>query len=85
MTKNIIEIYTTSDCYFCKQTKNILNKYSLEFIEYSVESKIKRQIMKKRAKGNYTVPQIFINKKLIGGFDELNLLEKQGKLQSLLS
>ncbi|MDP7197079.1 MAG: glutaredoxin domain-containing protein [SAR202 cluster bacterium] len=85
MTKNIIEIYTTSDCYFCKQAKNILNKYSLEFIEYSVESKIKRQIMKKRAKGNYTVPQIFINKKLIGGFDELNLLEKQGKLQSLLS
>ncbi|HJN58921.1 MAG TPA: glutaredoxin domain-containing protein, partial [Dehalococcoidia bacterium] len=68
MTKNIIEIYTTSDCYFCKQAKNILNKYSLEFIEYSVESKIKRQIMKKRAKGNYTVPQIFINKKLIGGF-----------------
>ena len=55
------------------------------FIEYNVENKIKREIMKKRAKGNYTVPQIFINKKLIGGFDELNLLEKEGTLQSLLS
>ena len=85
MTKNIIEIYTTYDCSFCKQAKNILNKYSLEFIEHNVESKIKRQIMKKRAKSNYTVPQIFINKKLISGFDELNLLEKEGTLQSLLS
>ena len=85
MNKYIIEIYTTKDCSYCKQAKNLLKKYSLMFIEYNVENKIKREIMKKRAKGNYTVPQIFINKKLIGGFDELNLLEKEGTLQSLLS
>ncbi|MBM32184.1 MAG: glutaredoxin [Chloroflexi bacterium] len=85
MTKAFIEIYTTHDCSFCKQAKNLLNKYSLEFIEHNVDSQVNRELMKKRAKGNYSVPQIFINKKLIGGFKELAILHKTGKLKSLLS
>jgi glutaredoxin 3 len=31
-----------------------------------------------------TVPQIFINDQLIGGFDDMNALEKAGKLDELL-
>jgi glutaredoxin 3 len=34
--------------------------------------------------GNKTVPQIFINNKAIGGFDDLSLLEKTGKLDQLI-
>jgi glutaredoxin 3 len=40
--------------------------------------------MVQRANGGRTVPQIFINKKHIGGSDELAALERAGKLDALL-
>ena len=35
--------------------------------------------------GRRTVPEIFINGKIIGGFDELRALDNEGKLDGLLS
>jgi len=35
--------------------------------------------------GMKTVPQIFINDKLIGGFSELSALDKKGELDPLLN
>ena len=40
--------------------------------------------MSERAGGARTVPQIFINKKSIGGCDELYELEKTNELNELL-
>jgi len=39
--------------------------------------------MKERS-GSHRVPQIFINDNLIGGFDELYMLEQSGELDRLL-
>ena len=36
--------------------------------------------MVEKANGKRTIPQIFINDKHIGGYDELRLLEKENKL-----
>ena len=41
--------------------------------------------MIQRAKGGSTVPQIFIGGKHIGGCDDLMALDRQGKLDGLLS
>ena len=38
-----------------------------------------------RTGGKKTVPQIFINNKLIGGFDDLKSLELSGKLNAMLN
>ncbi len=35
--------------------------------------------------GRRTVPQIFINDQHIGGFDDLNALDVEGKLDGLLA
>ena len=40
--------------------------------------------MIKKANAKRTVPQIFINDKHIGGFDDVRVLEKENKLQDLL-
>jgi glutaredoxin 3 len=40
--------------------------------------------MIKKANAKRTVPQIFINDKHIGGFDDVRALEKENKLQDLL-
>jgi glutaredoxin 3 len=37
------------------------------------------------AGGRRTVPEIFINGKIVGGYDELRALEMKGELDSLLS
>jgi glutaredoxin 3 len=44
----------------------------------------KRDEMVVRAPGARTVPQIFIDGTAVGGSDDLALLDRQGKLDSLL-
>jgi glutaredoxin 3 len=38
-----------------------------------------------RAKGARTVPQIFIHGRHVGGYDELAMLEREGKLDDWLA
>ncbi|PPI86907.1 glutaredoxin 3 [Candidatus Pantoea edessiphila] len=77
-----IEIYTKKTCPYCHQAKDFLNKKGVAFQEISIDnSKIKRQEMIERA-GSKTVPQIFINDKPIGGYDDLLSLDNQKKLNT---
>ncbi|MEQ8247159.1 MAG: glutaredoxin 3 [Alphaproteobacteria bacterium] len=81
-----VEIYTTMMCGFCARAKNLLNKKSVAFDEVDVTfSDAKREEMMSRSEGRYTVPQIFINGKGIGGCDELYALEREGRLDTLLA
>jgi len=41
--------------------------------------------MVERADGQRSVPQIFINDRHIGGFDDLNELNRRGELDALLA
>ena len=81
-----VEIYTTMMCGFCARAKKLLNKKSITFDEVDVTfSDAKRQEMMARADGRYTVPQIFINGKGVGGCDELYALEREGRLDAMLA
>jgi glutaredoxin 3 len=44
----------------------------------------RRREMVDRARGRMTVPQIFIGNVHVGGSDDLHVLERSGKLDSLL-
>jgi glutaredoxin 3 len=44
-----------------------------------------REKMIELSGGRRTVPEIFINGKIVGGYDELRALEAEGKLDPLLS
>lgn len=81
-----VEIYTTMMCGFCSRAKNLLKKKGVDYNEIDVTfSNAKRGEMADRADGRYTVPQIFINGDGIGGCDELYALEREGRLDELLS
>ena len=41
--------------------------------------------MTQRARGGYTVPQIFIDGTHVGGCDDIHALDYQGKLDPLLA
>ncbi len=79
-----IEIYTTENCPYCRKAKLIFDSLSVDYNEIDVENEEQRQCMKSRAKGNYTVPQIFIGEDYIGGYDELKKLKDRGKLSKML-
>lgn len=81
-----VEIYTSPLCGYCHRAKHLLKSKKVSFIEINVIAKPnKRAEMVQRANGGRTVPQIFINKKHIGGSDELAALERAGKLDALLA
>ncbi|WP_116084775.1 glutaredoxin 3 [Tropicimonas sp. IMCC34011] len=82
----IVEIYTTQTCGFCHAAKRLLKQKDVPFTEIDVtgDGEARERLMEK-AGGRRTVPQIFIDGQGIGGFDELAGLEREGKLDPLLT
>tara|TARA_Y100001970_G_scaffold254103_1_gene329557 strand:+ start:6819 stop:7070 length:252 start_codon:yes stop_codon:yes gene_type:complete len=80
-----IIIYTTSYCPFCDAAKNLLKSLNIEFDEVDLTDNLEERLEISTKYKWRTVPLILINNKLIGGFDELNNLNNNGELKSLLS
>ncbi|MBQ2262058.1 MAG: glutaredoxin 3 [Loktanella sp.] len=81
-----VEIYTKPTCGFCHMAKRILTSRGVSFAETNITAQPeKRAEMIQRANGSSTVPQIFIGGQHIGGCDDLMALDRQGKLDALLS
>ena len=79
-----IEIYTTPYCPFCRESKNLLMAKNVRYIEIDVSESAEREKMIKRAEGKTSVPQIFVEGKLIGGCDDIYALENKGQLDEIL-
>ena len=80
-----VEIYTWQYCPFCIRAKSLLNKKSIDFIEYKIDGdELAREKMSERAHGKRSLPQIFIDNNSIGGCDDLYSLEEENKLDSLI-
>jgi len=80
-----IEIYTTKFCPFCVRAKHLLSQKNVTFKELAIDktANLRKQMMARS--GGHTVPQIFIDNKHIGGCDDLFALERNGKLDPLLT
>ena len=81
-----VEIYTTEYCPYCIRARMLLNDKGVPFEEFDVGADpALRAQMVERAGGRRTVPEIFINGRIIGGFDELYALEQEGRLDAMLA
>ena len=77
----MIKIYSTSWWGPCKAAKQLLNDKGLSYENIDIEEAgITREDLVKLT-GGYTVPQIVIDDKVIGGFDQLLRLNHEGKLK----
>ena len=78
-------IYTGDLCIHCDWAIDLLNRKKIQYTEFNVAKDLsKREEMLKKSNGARTVPQIFIGDHHVGGNDELQKLEKEGKLDSLV-
>jgi glutaredoxin 3 len=85
MTTPKVEIYTKWGCPFCVRAKALLDAKGVAYEEYDITlGGPKRAEMLDRVPGAQTVPQILIAGQAVGGSDDLNALERAGKLDALL-
>ena len=81
-----VEIYTSSYCPFCFRAKNLLKSKGIAFNEIDVtDDDAMREKMIELSGGRRTVPEIFINGEIVGGYDELSALDARGDLDAMLA
>lgn len=81
-----VTLYTTPLCGYCAAAKRMLSGKGVSFQEIDVSrNPDKRAEMMQKSNGGRTVPQIFIGDLHIGGFDDMNALERAGKLDAVLA
>jgi len=81
-----VEIYTKFLCGFCARAKNLLAAKGVEVEETDITMNAnKRDEMLGRSNGQFTVPQIFIDGRHLGGSDDLAALEASGQLDAMLA
>ena len=81
-----VEIFTKFTCGYCHRAKSLLKDKDVAFTEHDISmGGPKRGEMIERANGRTTVPQIFIGGTHVGGYDDLAALDRDGRLDALLS
>ena len=80
-----IEIYTKWGCPYCVAAKSLLDKKGVAYTEYDITmGGPKRDEMRERVPGAFTVPQVLIDDVAYGGFDDISALDREGKLDPVL-
>lgn len=64
-------IWSKDQCPYCVQAKNLLTQKGIEYEERNINNGWDREDLLAAVPGARTVPQVFLDNELIGGFNEL--------------
>jgi glutaredoxin 3 len=79
-------MYTTAMCPYCVQAERLLQaKGVADIAKVRVDLEPARRIEMMERTGRRTVPQIYIDERHVGGYDDLVALDRAGKLDPLLA
>ena len=80
-----IRIYTSDFCSYCTRAKNLLTKKGVAYEEVFLDrTDMQGRMDLVQLTGRYTVPQILIDDRPVGGYDDIKALDDQGRLDPLL-
>jgi len=77
-------IYTTNWCPYCNGAKALLRSKSVAFDEIDVTDDPEKRREMERLSRRRTVPQIFVDGRPIGGYDDARMLDAIGELDNIL-
>jgi glutaredoxin 3 len=79
-----VTVYTKQNCPYCVRAKRLLEKKGVAYEEIAVEGNddLRRWLVEKT--GQMTVPQVFAGEKPLGGFSDVDALDRDGKLDPIL-
>jgi GrxC family glutaredoxin len=80
-----IIVYSQPFCGYCSAAKRLLTQKGAEFSEVDVMFEAGRRDEMIERSGRRTVPQIFIDGRHVGGYDDLSALDESGELDRLLA
>lgn len=79
-----VEVYSKSWCGYCRRAKALLDAKGVTYTDIDVTADRNKELEMIRRSGAYTVPQIFMDGRRIGGHDDLFALEAKGALDRIL-
>ena len=80
-----VKIYTTNYCGYCVRAKDLLKRKGVNYEEVDVTGNDEmRTRLVEMSGGQRTVPQIFIGDTHVGGYSDLALLDRDGRLDPML-
>jgi glutaredoxin 3 len=79
-----VRVYTKQQCPYCVRAKMLLSKKGVAFEEIDVEHDDALRTWLVEASGQRTVPQIFVGDRPLGGFSDIDALDRQGRLDPIL-
>jgi glutaredoxin len=71
-------VWSKEQCPFCEQAKRLLESRGIEFEERKIGSGYTKEQLLEAIPTARTVPQIFLDNELVGGFTELKTKLSQG-------
>jgi glutaredoxin 3 len=79
-------MYSTASCPYCQAAERLLARKGVSDIErVRVDLEPGRRAEMQQKSGRYTVPQIWIDGRHIGGSDDLHGMDESGQLDKLLA
>lgn len=81
-----VRMYTTAVCPYCQMAERLLRSKGvaeIDKVRIDLDPALREDMMAKT--GRRTVPQIYIGKTHVGGYDDLAALDKAGNLDPLLA
>lgn len=78
-------VYTTNACGFCTRVKMLLDAREIEYREINIARDPEAFVELARSSGMMTLPQVFVDGRLIGGYNETAEADRSGRLKELLA
>lgn len=77
-------VYTKNMCPYCVRAKALLDKRGIAYEEINLSSDPDRLMALVEETGMMTLPQVMIDGKLLGGYDETAAADRSGQLSELV-
>lgn len=79
-----VVMYATDWCGYCARARRLLQSKGVEFTEIDVDSVEGARAQMRQRSGRTSVPQVFIDGRHIGGYDDMKALDEAGELDRML-
>ena len=79
-----VMMYFNDDCPFCKNAEKLLSSKGVVIEKINIETEAEKFSLVAAEIGMNSVPQIFIDGKHVGGFDDISELDMDDELEPML-
>lgn len=79
-----IEIFSGPQCGYCKHAKEILDQKGFGYEDLDISDEQHRTELMRRLPRTRSIPQIFVDGEHIGGFEDLQIFDADGRLDEML-